>query len=139
MNGNERPYWRIEETCFNASAPTSLEYPATSAARMAASLRSTRPVAKAALPNRSGRIGYRLSAHPSRNGQGWHPLSVKGNSSTRFARSHADRNSPKRHDTDMRAQTDPPRPRRKGTAFAAGSVGAHQRAPHPHRGLSGST
>ena len=32
----------------------------TSAARMAASLRSTRPVAKAVLPNRMGRIDHRL-------------------------------------------------------------------------------
>jgi|HubBroStandDraft_2_1064218.scaffolds.fasta_scaffold200949_2 hypothetical protein len=38
------------------------EYPATSAARMAASLRSTRPVAKAVLLNRVGRIGHRLSS-----------------------------------------------------------------------------
>ena len=36
-------------------------YPATSEARAAASLRSTRSVAKAVLPNRMGRIDYRLS------------------------------------------------------------------------------
>src|SRR6267142_255835 len=34
-----------------------------SAARMAASLRSTRSVAKAALSNREGRMDHRLSAH----------------------------------------------------------------------------
>jgi hypothetical protein len=43
-------------------APISREYPATSAARMAANLRSTRPVAKAVLPNRVGRLAHRLSA-----------------------------------------------------------------------------
>ena len=38
----------------SSSAPIRRLYPATSAARMAASLRSTRPVAKAVLPNRVG-------------------------------------------------------------------------------------
>jgi hypothetical protein len=47
-----------------------------SAARMAASLRSTRSVAKAVLPNRMGRIGHRLSGHSNGKRGGWYSLSV---------------------------------------------------------------
>jgi hypothetical protein len=47
--------------------PMRREYPATSAARIAASLRSTRSVAKAVLPNRMGR-DYRLSGKAHSNG-----------------------------------------------------------------------
>jgi hypothetical protein len=56
----QRPYfprgavvWVVERTLSTM--------PATWAARMVASLRSTRPVAKAVLPNRIGRLGHRLS------------------------------------------------------------------------------
>ena len=62
----------------SSSTPIRREYPATSAARMAASLRSTRPVAKAVLPNRMGRLDHRLcETHSNGKREPRHSLSVK--------------------------------------------------------------